>query len=484
MPNVILVNPMGVRVVGDRTMPMGLLAISSFASKDFNIQIIDQRFEKNWKELLLNGIKSNPLCVGVTTLTGKQILSAIEVAKIVKKHSSIPVVWGGVHPTLMSEETIKDPLVDILIEGEGDISFYELLKKLSSNTPIGDISGIWYKDDGKIKKGPPPLPVDITKLPPIPYELIDINNYIEKGTYGRTLSVFTSRGCPNRCTFCYNTRFFDCSWKGFPVERCLGEITNFIKNYNIEHIQFMDDNFFADIKRGKEIVTKMKEMNSGITWSVFGIHVKTVLQMDLNFLKFLEEYGCKIFNIGSESGSEKILKLLNKGFTKEDLLECNRRLYKTNIRPSYSFIVGFPSETDSELKDTVDIVFRLKEENPNTIYGSIKPFVCYPGTALYSLCLKKGFNPPDALKKWGSYSWHNYLNIDIPWADKKRRQWLSDLYFTSIVMNPDHLFVRSKLFEFIVKLIKSKMERRVKTLKLGTFPLIARMLSFIQNHIL
>ena len=312
MPDVILVNPLGFKVIGDRTMPMGLLSISSYASKDFNIKIIDQRFEKNWKRLLLDGIKSNPLCVGVTSLTGKQILSSLEVAEIVKKHSSIPVVWGGVHPTLLPEETIKDSLVDILIEGEGDISFYELLKKLSSNASIGDIPGIWYKDNGKIKRGPPPLPVDIKKLPPIPYELIDINRYIENGRYGRTLSVFTSRGCPNRCTFCYNTKFFNCNWKGFAVERCVEEVTNFIRNYKIEHIQFMDDNFFADIERGKEIITKMYEKNPGITWSVFGIHVKTVLQMDLNFLKLLEEYGCKIFNIGSESGSEKILKLLNK----------------------------------------------------------------------------------------------------------------------------------------------------------------------------
>ena len=484
MPDVILVNPLGLKVVGDKTMPMGLLCVSSYASKDFNIKIIDQRFEKKWKQLLLEGIKSNPLCVGVTSLTGKQILSALEIASTVKKHSSIPVVLGGVHPTFLPEETIKDPLVDILIEGEGDISFHELLKKLSSNASIENIPGIWYKDYGKIKKGPPPVPVDITRLPPIPYELIDINKYIENGNYGRTLSVFTSRGCPNRCTFCYNVKFFDCKWKGFSVKRCLDEITNFIKSYRIEHIQFMDDNFFADIERGKEIITKMYEKNPGITWSVFGIHVKTVLQMDLNFLKLLEEYGCKIFNIGSESGSEKILKLLNKGFTKEDLLECNRHMYKTNIKPSYSFIVGFPDETDADIKDTIDIVFRLKEENPNVIYGSIKPFVSFPGTALYSLCLKKGFTPPDTLKKWGSYSWHNYLKIDIPWADRKKRQWLSDLYFTSIVMNPDHLFVRSKVFKFIVKFMKPSMEKRVKTLKVGTFPLIARTLSFIQNHIL
>lgn len=399
MPDVILVNPLGLKVMGDRTMPMGLLSISSFASKDFNIKIIDQRFEKNWKALLLDGIKSNPLCVGVTSLTGKQIVSALEISEIVKKHSTVPVVWGGVHPTLMPEQTIKDPLVDIVIEGEGDISFYELIKRLSSKSSLDDIHGIWYKDGGKVKKGPPPLPVDISMLPPIPYKLIDINNYVEHGRYGRTLSVFTSRGCPHRCTFCYNTKFFDCSWKGFSVERSVDEITNLIKTYKIEHIQFMDDNFFAEIERGKEIVAGMHGKNPGITWSVFGIHVNTVLQMDLDFLKLIEDYGCKIFNIGSESGSAKILKLLNKQFTKEDLLKCNSYLYKTNIKPSYSFIVGFPDETDADIKDTVDIVFRLKEENPNAMYGSIKPFVSFPGTALYSLCLKRGFNPPGNYRK-------------------------------------------------------------------------------------
>ena len=104
-------------------LPLALLNSVVFVEKEYSVKIIDQRIDSNWKNNLLKELKKKPLCVGVTSLTGEQIKYALEISKIVKEESDVPVVWGGAHANILPEQTLRNEYVDFVIQGEGEILF-------------------------------------------------------------------------------------------------------------------------------------------------------------------------------------------------------------------------------------------------------------------------------------------------------------------------------------------------------------------------
>ena len=122
MADIVLIQPSAGVIDSMRTahsLPLGLLSAATLAMEEFDVVLIDTRCEKGWRERLLEALARKPLLSGVTAVTGSQILSARKIASFVKAHSDTPVVWGGVHPTLLPEQTLRDPLVDLVVHGKG-----------------------------------------------------------------------------------------------------------------------------------------------------------------------------------------------------------------------------------------------------------------------------------------------------------------------------------------------------------------------------
>ena len=112
--------------------PLALLNAVVFVAQSFTVRIIDQRVDRDWRKHLLEELATKPLCVGVSSLTGEQITGALEVSRIVRQHGGVPVVWGGVHASILPAETLAHPLVDFVVEGEGEIAFLKLVEALRS----------------------------------------------------------------------------------------------------------------------------------------------------------------------------------------------------------------------------------------------------------------------------------------------------------------------------------------------------------------
>ncbi|GAG10755.1 unnamed protein product, partial [marine sediment metagenome] len=202
MADAVLVNPSGYKLINDQTLPLGLLYTAIFAHKEFDIKLIDDRVESDWKSKLISELKKEPKIVGVTSLTGKQILSALEVSKIVKENSNALMLWGGIHASLLPKQTLENKYIDIIIEGEGEFTFYELMKALEKNKSLKEIKGLWYKKDGKINSNPKRPLLNLDTLPIPPYHLIDIKKYVQvrkTRDYRPSINLMTSRGCPNKC---------------------------------------------------------------------------------------------------------------------------------------------------------------------------------------------------------------------------------------------------------------------------------------------
>lgn len=460
---VILFNPRSMRGVGENSIPpVALLMASIYLDPKYKVVILDQRIEKNWRAQLTDLLKETPVCLGVSALTGRQIKGALAASEMAKK-AGCPVVWGGIHASLLPAQTLEHPFVDYVVQGEGEETFPELIDALVAGKSVEKIPGVWNKRLGSPVFGGPRPFLDIQKLPSIPYHLIDLRKYMVQGPYGKTVVFFTSRGCPQRCTFCFNFTFNQSRWRAFSPERVLQDIKRIQALHpDVKHFEFWDDDFFVNLKRARKIAEGIATLESPITWSVFGAHVREVTLMDDDYLACLSKSNLKGVVVGVESGSQKMIDFIQKNFKLDELFAVNRRLFAHHICPTFSFVSGIPTEDDGDIKQTIEVMFRLKKDNPEAVVGNIKPFVCYPGTVLYKKMTGSGFIPPQRLEDWINYVWGNYLNLDIPWVSRERRKFLSWLYYYTVLMNPTYIFIRSRLFTCIALLLRPIAEWRVK----------------------
>ena len=156
--------------------PLALLAISRLLADEnnYNIKIFDPTVNKNYIDSIIKEAK-DALCLGISALTGYSIFDGLRIARAVKKkYPKLPIVWGGWHPSILPLETIKDPLVDMVVVGQGERTFTELVHALEHKQSLKNIKGLIYKTKtGKIISNPPRPLESLDNFPAIPYHLID-----------------------------------------------------------------------------------------------------------------------------------------------------------------------------------------------------------------------------------------------------------------------------------------------------------------------
>lgn len=435
--------------------PDSLLAIAALPHKEgYNVKIIDQRIDKNWRETLRREIK-DAMLFGTSSMTGPQIKYALEASKIVKQNSEIPVVWGGVHSSLLPEQTIENKNIDVVVKGEGDFSFLEVIKAIENGKGLNKVRGIYYKHNKKIlKTGERELIKDLDTLPDYPYEIIDLKNYYGFNIgKGKSITLMTSRGCPFRCAFCYNTVYYHNTWRGMSSKRTMEMIRRAVNELGVKSIYFQDDNFCANIKRFEEIVNSIIKEKLDISWGLLGARVNTLKQMSDGLLSNSVKAGCMDIDVGAESGSDRILKLISKDVNIQEVIDVNKKLAKYFDKTKYTFIMGIPTETESELLQSVKLAVRLSKENPHVL-PLFLIYAAYPGTKLYELSIKKGFKVPRNLEGWAEMNFESAYLL-YPWLDKKRIKMMKNFEFTSLFASKNNEYkINSKLLIALARLYR------------------------------
>jgi len=442
------------------TLPSALLSIARFVDKKYKVKIIDQRIDKNWKKHLLKELNQNPLCVATTCMIGTPISSALETCKFVKNYSNTSTILGGQHPSMLPEQYLKNKNINFVVRGEGEITFLKLIQALEKTKSFKKIKGVSYKKNNKIINNPNREFTDLNKLPPLPYHLIDIKNYLTKRLNIPSLYMETSRGCPNNCSFCYNKFFNKCKWRALSAENVIKNIKQVIDNFKIKNIYFYDDNFFVNVKRAKNIANGIIKEKFDIMWESQGSDINYVNRLSDKSLKLLEKSRCSRLTFGVESGSQRILNLINKKISPKKTLDLNKRLNNYRIIANYNFMSGFPTETFNDLRKTINLSLKLLEQNKNARVSNILIYTPYPGTDLYSLALKEGLKPPQNLDGWINY---NTDTVNLPWLTKKRKNLLESLFICSLFFDKksDELNT-SKTIKLSAKLYRPIAKTRVK----------------------
>ncbi len=397
----------------DPQIPLALLHIaSSLKQEGFSVRILDMRIE-DYHHFQVG----NPVFVGISCMSGLQIKYALEFARFVRmQNPSCILVWGGVHPTLLPEQTASNDFVDIVVRGESELIIKDLANALALNRPIDGVAGITYAINGAIKSNPDGKIIDLDAIPvALPYELLQMDKYpaFRSGRF----HVQTSRGCPHRCGFCYNSIFNKNRWRGKSAKRVLDEIEYIVKKYpHIKIIDPIDDNVFVDEFRVKEICNGLISRKLGVQWRA-NCRFDYLSNYDKDFLQLLEKAGCVELDFGGESGSNRLQQLICKDVTAEEMVRSvgNLQRWAPSIEPYVSWMSGLPGETDEDLAETFNLMDELKKVNPKTQHFGI--FVYTPFPSPVTKYLPPEYTSPQSLEEWGGVE---VFQFSPPWHSKKR----------------------------------------------------------------
>jgi radical SAM superfamily enzyme YgiQ (UPF0313 family) len=371
------------KTVGSCLPSLGIAYMASYLEREgYKVKILDSNCERISVSDIGKRIKeyNNPKFIGITA-TSALINNALSVARICKDvfPSSI-VVMGGVHPSVMPDETLSNEAVDLVVRDEGEMTMSELV----SGKRYEDIDGLSYYKDGKVTHNPNrKLIENLDDIPPPAYHLLSMDRYYPAvGSYKRlpAMSIFATRGCPGRCIFCYRTFYGRVRKRS--AESIIKEIELLQRDFGIREIAFYDDTFTCFKKEVKRFVELLLEKKIDITWSCFS----RPDHIDKELLKVMKKGGCHLILFGVESADEKILETINKRISLTHVKEAVRDARKIGIETRASFMFGNPGETEETVKKTINFAIEL---DPDEVQFNIT--TAYPGTELYKWAKEKGY---------------------------------------------------------------------------------------------
>ena len=446
LPQILLLYPKtGIDLGSTVAPPHALLSVAApLIQAGYRVKLLDQRVEKVTRDVLCQYISKELICVGLSVMTGTQIAYAIGLAKMVRALTGdeIPLVWGGCHPSVLPEQTACHPLVDIVICGEGDETFLELVESLEAKRSLERVKGIVFEEENGIVKNDPRALLDVEKILPVPWELVDVESYIHRDMYlkesPRTLDIGqTSRGCPFQCGFCSSASIRQRRWRPMSVEKSLARIVDTVERFSLTGIWLRDDEFYIDRARATAIMEGMIQRKLNIVFYTSGTRADVFMKATDHEVEVLKRAGAYALKFGAESGSQRILDLMKKGITVEQVLQANRRCKKHGIIPAFSFMIGYPTETFEDVNKTIDLVFRLKRENPQAQIEAIVIYTPFPGTPDFQLALSHGLQPPEGLEGWTDWLFDDYdqTGRKTPWLNSKERQTLGSIVYMSVMSN-------------------------------------------------
>ncbi len=416
--------------------PLGILSLAGYLEKttDHEIEILDAQPDA-WGYAELREILREKMAdvVGVTTMTFT-LIDVVKIVLLVKQLSpETKVVLGGPHVHIFPNETINLPGVDFIVQGEGEITFGRLLDNINRPEVLANIPGLVFKKNGRIvNTGISPLIENLDELGFPARHLVDVNKYTSLlGKNDVITTMFTSRGCPYRCTFC--DRPFSPVISGFRW-RSAGHVADEMEeclNLGIREAFIYDDTFTVRKDRVVEICNEIKRRNLQFRWDVRA-HVNTVTPA---LLRAMKDAGCDRIHFGVESGNDRMLKVIKKNTTVERVKQAIQWSKDVDMEVLTYFIIGQQTETVRDIEDTIKLAECL---DPNYVHFTI--FCPYPATEMYFEGLKSGVLKNDV---WQNFAAHPREDFDLPfWEENftadELRVWLVQSY-RSFYLRPSYI---------------------------------------------
>jgi anaerobic magnesium-protoporphyrin IX monomethyl ester cyclase len=379
--------------------PLSLLSLAGTLREGaFEVVLIDAAIEPRYLERIKEECKT-ALCIGISVLTGPMIRGAIEVATFVKGYApDVSVIFGGWHPTLSPESTLREPYVDIVVRGQGEITIVELANALADKKPLDLIAGLSWKKDGRLIENFERRIQPVDTFAPPAFDLIDFDAY-ERATGKRELAYATSVGCPYACNYCTDMVVYKRRFNAYTAEHVVTELTDLVRRYRIQHVALLDSNFPVDLRRAIAIAKGICESNVSFSWT-FQASTDFICRMSQEEVQLLADSGVSYMGFGTESTSASVLKMMNKRHQRVDeMYETARKTNLAGISVNFNLILGYPGETENDRLITFRTMSDIGRQFPNVRF-SPNIFTPYPGIPIWPQLRELGVSEPQTLEEW------------------------------------------------------------------------------------
>jgi radical SAM superfamily enzyme YgiQ (UPF0313 family) len=343
-----------------------------------------------------------PDLIGITANT-TQIMAAWRDAEMLKGLGDAPIVLGGPHPTVLPEESAAKPFVDVVVRGEGEATWLELLQAWDRgnaglgadrflDAEDGPILGITYRDSqGEIVSTADRAPIPVAELEAMPFpawHLFKMERYTNlqptvDRVLGPSLPILTSRGCPYRCSYC--SQIGPRRWRARSAENVVAEWRWLGREWGAAEIGVLDDSFNIDRQRVLDLCRRLGEEGlTGVPWIMInGIRANLA---DEEVLGAMVRAGCLRTAFGVESGNQAILDaVVDKHLTLDQVRSAFRAARAVGLETIGFFIIGLPGETEQTIEDTIRFAIELDPVVAN--FSIATPF---PGTQMYDTVMARG----------------------------------------------------------------------------------------------
>lgn len=456
--------------------PLGLAYIAACLEKaGYGVEIVDShlnRYSMNKAAKVI--VDKKPDAVGLTATTDNRF-KAIELSKRIKElNPDIFLFVGGPHFSVTAEDALRNVTsIDAVVRGEGEITAVELLNSYFSKKPLYNVRGISFRDspdNGRIiTTQKRPVFEKLDSLPMPAYHLLNLKRYSPLPSYFTSLTreekmlpaagVISSRGCPYNCIFCANNSEFVKTFfrKRDPV-RFVDEIQYINRTHGIKMFNFWDDTFTLSKQYVLDVCNEIIKRSLGIKWYARG----RVDTLDREALIKMKEAGCVAMLYGVESGCDRILKIIKKGITVEQVKKVVKNTVETGIDVLLAFMVSFPGETRDDVEKTLGLIKELLSYDERVFETDLSPTVIYPGTVIEKIALsEKRIIPED-------FSWNKRYEF------RKNRQLL-------IVPSLPIYAQKFTLEEIMAFRLRNKYQQRLKQSKTRLFSKAIRFIAGIRT---
>jgi anaerobic magnesium-protoporphyrin IX monomethyl ester cyclase len=408
--------------------PYGILQLAAYLEnkmKDAEIEVLDcQAMSLDWPGLEKRIEAFNPDIVGASGLATCNVYVTARTLEMAKKlKPNVVTVTGGQHFTALANESLEAyPEIDVIVRGEGEETFLELVKATSEKSDFSAIKGISYRHGEKIFHNPPrPLIENLDQLPFPGYHFV--KDYAHRyhftmmaGSKAKYGMIEGSRGCPNHCTFCSQWKHWEGAWRHKSVKRIADEMEFLYNNYGSRLLWLTDDNF--------GLSKQTEDLCDELIKRPFSKDIMCFMQVRCDdaaknprLIEKMSKAGINWFLLGVESQSKVTLDHFNKGTKPEDAATAVKLLKQNSIFSQATCIVGNLSDTAKSISGLRQFV---NDINPDiAIFMVLTPF---PGTDLYQEAKSKGW-----IEDW---NWANYdmVHATMPTETLTREQVQHELF--------------------------------------------------------
>ena len=420
---IILFNPRATRP-RNRRFPLSVMALAAVLEGKEEYEIVDGNLDENPVETILNLVRSHDVeLLGVSVMPGPQMASAVVACKEIREQCpKLPIVWGGYFASTYTDATLNARYVDYVVRGQGEDTLLELIEALRGKRGFEGILGLSFKDVfGLHRHNPERLMKNPDAFPWSPFHRLPVEKYLRPSFFGkRTAAHHSSIGCPFRCSFCGVHAVYGNRELVESTARTEAILRHLKEKYGADSVQFYDMNFFVRESHARDLAERMESL--GFRWWCEA-RIDTFTRYSDATLEAIRRAGCAMIFFGAESGSDWVLKEMQKDITTEQTLAVAQRIRQFGIIPEFSFVIGNPRDPERDTRETLEFIRKLKRINrqseiiiyhytpvpqPTAMYGHVEDKVTFPTS-------------PD---EWATKRWMDFtLRIDpnTPWLKRKTK---------------------------------------------------------------